>query len=134
MGADFEMQEQLDEVFVWKTGHSGREGCGSGWKEFNLIIATLSIPTILLDASERYTDALGERKSVSTETSGLPGLRKLGAPDFPVSYIRPPVRLPFPPRRSSRYPHLPKLTLRAPFEPSKPPTPSSLICLLPCAC
>jgi len=53
MGADLEVQEQLDEVFVWKTGHPGREGCGGGEKKFNLIIATLCLPTILLDASGR---------------------------------------------------------------------------------
>ena len=41
MGADLEVQEQLDEVFVWKAGHPGREGRGGGWKKFNLIIATL---------------------------------------------------------------------------------------------
>ena len=30
MRADLGVQEQLDEIFVWKTGHPGREGRGCG--------------------------------------------------------------------------------------------------------
>jgi len=95
--AYLEVQEQFDEILVWKASHLGREGCGGRWKKFNLIIATLFPPTILLDASGRYVDVLVERKSVWTETSGLPGPRNLGTPVLPVAYINPPVRLPSPP-------------------------------------
>ena len=91
MRAYLQVQEQLDEVFIWETGHSGREGCGGERKKFNLIIATLCLTTVIL------IDMLVERESVWTEISGLSEPRKLETPVFLGFYINSPVCLPFPP-------------------------------------